>query len=143
VWYRRLSRHKVVEDGRWLAERPRLGRDLDPAATAMEAVADQSLPLEVPAARPSAIREVECNLHFVVFQIRLIRAWLIRFRRCVIVVPARILEAGERTVHVYTNGIATVVGVTREPDVGQLTGGSPLEVATGTQLVLASWGDLW
>ena len=57
-----------------------LGCDHDRASTAMKAVADQSLPLEVSASGPPTIGEYESSFPFVVFRVRLVTAGLIWLR---------------------------------------------------------------
>ena len=57
-----------------------LGGNRNRAPTAIKAVADQSLPLEVSAAWPLTVGEEEIRLPFVVFRVRLLTAGLIRFR---------------------------------------------------------------
>lgn len=86
-----------------------LGSNGDRAATAMEAVTDQCLPFEVSATWPGTFREDERGLPFVVFQVPLIPAGLVRFRRRVVITRRRILEAGHRTRRVNSDRVPDAV----------------------------------
>ena len=72
-----------------------LGGNRHRAATAIKAVTDQSLPLEVSASWPSTIMEDKSGLPFVVFQVRLFGAGLIRLWRRVVIRRRRVLEVGQ------------------------------------------------
>jgi len=82
-----------------------LGCNHDCAATATKTVANQCLPLEVSASRPSAIWVDESGFPFVIFQARLVTAGLIRLRRTEVMRRFRILEFGQGTILVNTNGV--------------------------------------
>ena len=86
-----------------------LGRNRDPTAPAMKAVADQCLPLEVSLTWPPTIWEDKRGLPFVVFQVRLFGAGLIRLWRRVVIRRRRVLEVGQSTVLVNTDGVPPTV----------------------------------
>jgi len=86
-----------------------LGCDHDRAPSAMKAVADQSLPLEISLTWPPAVWEDKRGLPFVIFRARLVRAGLIQFRRRVVIRRLSILEAGQTTILVNSNGVPEAV----------------------------------
>ena len=80
--------------------------NLNPTATATKAVAFQCFPLEVSASRPGTIWEDERGFPFVVFQIELITAGMIRLGRFAVVRRSRILKTFQDTFFVHCNLVA-------------------------------------